>query len=78
MASSEQCFPPIHIMWTTFRGRCTVVGITEADSDEDAWTVAIRVARARGWSPPRWWQWWRWQDTRLPQALRHLDEDRSR
>lgn len=18
-----------------------------------------------GWTPPRWWQWWRWNDTRL-------------
>jgi hypothetical protein len=19
-----------------------------------------------GWTPPKWWQWWRWNDSRIP------------
>lgn len=24
----------------------------------------LRLAREDGWTMPKWWQWWRWSDTR--------------
>lgn len=40
-------------------GTITTLWITECPSRADADTAALRI----GWTPPRWWQWWRWSDT---------------
>lgn len=29
----------------------------------EAFAAALEDARASGWTPPRWWQFWRWSDT---------------
>jgi len=25
----------------------------------------VEWAQKHGWTPPKWWQWWRWKDTRV-------------
>jgi hypothetical protein len=32
---------------------------------------AFYLALAYGWTPPRWWQWWRWNEEkrRLPEGF---------
>lgn len=29
---------------------------------ETARLEAFRMAKEAGWTPPKWWQWWRWSD----------------
>ena len=43
------------ITWTASgcRTRTDAIACTYAEAIDDEWT------------PPRWWQWWRWRDTRL-------------
>ncbi|MFE1601308.1 hypothetical protein [Methylobacterium sp. ID0610] len=31
---------------------------------EEATAAAVRIAMEKGWTPPRWWQFWRWRDRR--------------
>ena len=35
---------------------------TEAEANEFGWAYAERA----GWTPRRWWQFWRWDDTPNP------------
>ena len=54
------------VKWTDNWGcrHTTVTGIKspfEQEALDDAW----EKAKALGWTPPRWWQWWRWGDTKL-------------
>lgn len=52
------------IKWTDFDGT--------RHSISSGWRFHMRVARKEslrraigfGWTRPRWWQWWRWDDTR--------------
>lgn len=32
---------------------------SEAEAKAEAWAMAIEY----GWTPPRWWQWWRWSES---------------
>ena len=32
-------------------------------SMEDAISRTVERAEACGWTPKKWWQWWRWGDT---------------
>lgn len=32
---------------------------------KEAKTEAIGMAVRMGWTPPKWWQWWRRHDTRV-------------
>ena len=34
------------------------------DTPGEAVMKAYQWAYESGWQPPRWWQWWRWGDTR--------------
>ena len=38
---------------------------------QEAINGALALAREHGWTPPRWWQFWRWGDSRPPEP----DED---
>lgn len=52
------------IQWTTFCGGKTSAGVSEMPSPEVAYHEALAFAIRCGWTPPRWWQFWRWSDTR--------------
>ena len=49
------------IIWNSMAGQHSVK-VEGCDSSEEARTEALRMAKESGWTPPRWWQWWRWSD----------------
>jgi hypothetical protein len=51
------------IIWHSMAGRHSV-SVEGCDSREEALSTALRMAKqgSHGWTPPRWWQWWRWGD----------------
>lgn len=53
------------IRWSDSYGRNEVT-VSKCSSREEAWRETEACARRSGWTPPRWWQWWRWSDTRIP------------
>lgn len=53
------------IQWTKFVGGTTRITVGNCDSEEEAIAEAKKYARSLGWRPPRWWEFWRWFDTRL-------------
>jgi len=55
------------LRWTARDGTRTV-RTSEAETPELAVAAAVYVARAAGWTPPRWWQFWRWRDSRPPEV----------
>ena len=48
-----------------FHGR-TTCGVMGHEDLEMAMVEATQLALSDGWTQPRWWQWWRWGDTRVP------------
>ena len=54
-----------NISWTHRDGSITTVEVYDHDSLDDAKKAAKESAIYFGWTPPKWWQWWRWDDTRL-------------
>jgi hypothetical protein len=51
------------VTMTRFDGgkeRWTVRSETFQDAKEKAWKWAMDS----GWEAPKWWQWWRWEDSR--------------
>ena len=44
------------------------IEVSGCSSLEEARASALHMALASGWTPPRWWQWWRWQDPAYPWA----------
>jgi hypothetical protein len=57
----------VTIRWTDRNGQQSC-GVDGCETREEAWEQAEGFARRGGWTPPKWWQWWRWHDTRLPSA----------
>lgn len=54
------------IVWTERDGSVTTVSVSDCVTPDEARGKALKSARLFGWAPPRWWQWWRRSDTRLP------------
>lgn len=52
------------IEWTDFDGSKSRVSTHGHASAAEAIDSALRMAEQSGWTPPRWWQLWRWSDTR--------------
>jgi hypothetical protein len=49
------------IAWhTPFHMGCCTVSYMDCATREEAHRLAIEAAINEGWTPPRWWQWWRW------------------
>ena len=63
----------VTIRWTDRNGQQSC-GVDGCETAEEAWEQAEGFARRCGWTPPKWWQWWRWHDTRLPSANDPGDE----
>lgn len=53
------------IVWTSFGGDRSCINVDGCLTPEEARRDAINSAKRLGWTPPRWWQWWRWDDTRI-------------
>ena len=53
------------ITYTDFWGRETICGCNGHDTLEEAQKEAIEMAKLDGWTPPKWWEWWRRKDTRI-------------
>lgn len=52
-----------HIKWTKIDGSVETFAVDGADSVSAAQEKAIKWAARNGWTPPKWWQWWRRRDT---------------
>ena len=59
----------ITIKWTRRDGQCKFSSLNFTDY-EAAWREALKLAYANGWYPPKWWEIWRWRDTRLPEVVK--------
>ena len=53
------------INWKTFDGESCCVKSSGHKSIDHAKAYCIASAEMAGWTPPKWWQWWRRGDTRL-------------
>ena len=61
--------------WTQFDGTVSEYRGELFDTREEAdaaFEEHVHYMRLRGWKPPRWWQWWRVNDTnpKVRSALR--------
>ena len=55
------------LVWTpTPCSGTTMYEVNGHATPEAAWDAVARWAAGDGWTPPRWWQWWRWHDTTVP------------
>lgn len=52
------------IAWNTETGSSAVT-VNGCDTPEEAYERALAVAIDMGYTKPKWWQWWRWGETRL-------------
>lgn len=53
------------ITWTSRHGMKTTITVRDCDTKEQALRMAIESAKKFGWTEPKWWQWWRWDDITL-------------
>ena len=53
-----------NITWRQKNGE-TSVTVRGRDTLEEAKQDCIESAKHFGWTNPKWWQWWRWGDTRV-------------
>lgn len=61
------------ITYTSFNGGSTTCGVDGCETQEQAWYEALELAYMDGWTQPKWWQWWRWGDTRV----KHITQPRG-
>lgn len=59
----------ITITWTRWDGKYKFASLNFIDF-HTAWVEALKLAYANGWYPPKWWELWRWRDTRLPEVVK--------
>jgi hypothetical protein len=50
------------IRWYEFNGTMTAIRAESTLSMGDAISKSFADAKECGWTPPRWWQWWRWKE----------------
>lgn len=55
------------VEWTDFSGTWSCITVSRKTTEE-AETAAFEEAKHFGWTPRKWWQWWRWDDTPNPKA----------
>lgn len=46
-------------------------------SSRAALVSSLKAARAVGWTPPRWWEWWRWGDRDYRRDLLDIRKHRN-
>lgn len=57
------------VHWTDVDGSTSKVVVRNCTSHEQAIDLAFRQAKRTGWTPKRWWQFWRWKDTSNPENI---------
>ena len=50
------------VRWKKFDGTLTEVGVSDCPDIETAKKEAFMLAKESGWTPRKWWQWWRWNE----------------
>ena len=50
------------VCWTYKNGDTSKLTVGPYPTARQAWDKAIHDAKAFGWTPPKWWQWWRSSD----------------
>jgi hypothetical protein len=62
----------LRIDWSNWKGEVQGIGVSNCDSWEEAYTRATAWATELGWTYPRWWEFWRWFDSRpvMPDSLK--------
>ena len=63
------------VRWTTIREGEQNISVGNSLTLGEAQESAFRWAIQLGWTPPKWWQFWRWGDTKLPPGLKLDDSD---
>lgn len=60
------------VTWHDRDGCITQVFVAGLSSPELALLEAVKSALQAGWTEPKWYQWWRWQETRLSPEIVEL------
>jgi len=63
------------VRWTTIREGEQNISVGNYLTQEEAQESAFRWAIHLGWTPLKWWQFWRRDDTRLPPGLKLDDSE---
>jgi hypothetical protein len=50
------------ITWHEASGNRSSFTVEGCATPQEALSEAIRCAKSMGWTPPKWWQWWRWSE----------------
>lgn len=53
------------IVQTKFDGTVSSWTLNDCNTFDEAQKKCIEWAKKSGWTPPKWWQWWRWKDTKI-------------
>ena len=53
------------IKWTTVIGDRITFGVNGCKTCDEAKQQALEIAKDLGWTRPKWWQWWRRNDTKI-------------
>jgi TonB family protein len=53
------------IRWTEPDGTVQTIEVSKCSTIEEAKREAVKAAQKWGWTPPKWWQWKRRNDTRI-------------
>ena len=53
------------MQWSQSDGTKTSAFVCGCDTSDDSIIKCVEVAKSIGWTPARWWQWWRWNDKRV-------------
>ncbi len=53
------------ISWSDFDGSRHSISVDQCGNPAKAFARALSHAIKMGWTPPKWYQWWRWGETRL-------------
>lgn len=51
------------IKWTLWSGESQTVSERWFDTLEEMEAARRETAKRIGWTPPKWWQYWRWLDS---------------
>ena len=59
---------------TTFRG-INLYSVYDARSKHEAISNCVKIAVNSGWDNPRWWQFWRWGDTKVNPTYIRMEKE---